>query len=201
MAAAHTGMNADPSAKCATCHPVAADAFATSQHSQLMGYRQVIAARAGVAELTPGLEAMFEQNCNTCHATCGQCHISRPNTVAKGFVRGHEFVRRPSMTENCTACHCSRVGQEFRGQHEGIPADLHYNMGMQCVACHAAEEMHGHGDQGSNRYEVASLHSAKTVTRRSKKIHITARTVTAYRVRSATASTTRTAIPVTWAKA
>lgn len=156
MAAAHTGMNADPSSKCATCHPVTAAAFATSQHSQLMGYRQVIAARAGVAELTPGLEAMFEQNCNTCHATCGQCHISRPNTVAKGFVRGHEFVRRPSMTENCTACHGSRIGQEFRGQHEGIPADLHYNMGMQCVACHAAEEMHGHGDQGSNRYEVAS---------------------------------------------
>lgn len=156
MEAAHEGIEADPSDGCAECHGVEAYNYENSQHRQLTGYRKLIAARAGIDELTPGLEEMFEQECYTCHATCGQCHISRPHSVKKGFVRGHEFLRRPSMTENCTACHGSRVGQEFRGQHAGIPADAHYNKGMQCVACHSAEELHGHGAQGDTRYEVAS---------------------------------------------
>jgi thiosulfate/3-mercaptopyruvate sulfurtransferase len=116
----------------------------------------MIALRAGVQELTPGLEAMFEHKCAVCHATCSQCHISRPHSVDKGLVRGHVFLGRPSMTENCTACHGSRIGQEFRGEHPGIPADVHYNKGMQCVACHSAQELHGHGEQGANRYQVAS---------------------------------------------
>jgi len=154
MEAAHEGMEVDPSDGCAQCHAVEAHRFEQSQHSQLTGYRKLIAARAGVDEMTPGLEEMFEQNCNKCHATCGQCHISRPNSVKKGFVRGHKFLSRPSMVENCTACHGSRIGQEFRGQHEGIPADTHYSKGMQCVACHSADELHGHGEQGDTRYEV-----------------------------------------------
>lgn len=154
MEEAHEGMVADPSDKCAVCHAVESHSYKDSQHFNLTGYRKLIAVRAGVDELTPGLRAMFEEKCNTCHATCGQCHISRPHSVKKGFVRGHRFLSRPSMTENCIACHGSRIGEEFRGQHSGIPADIHYNRGMQCVACHRAEELHGHGPQGENRYEV-----------------------------------------------
>ena len=154
MEEAHKGMVADPSDKCAVCHAVESQSYKESQHFNLTGYRKLIAVRAGVDELTPGLKAMFEQKCNTCHATCGQCHISRPHSAKKGFVRGHTFLSRPSMTENCIACHGSRIGEEFRGRHSGIPADVHYNRGMQCVACHPAEELHGHGPQGENRYEV-----------------------------------------------
>lgn len=156
MAQAHIGIVADPSDSCAVCHASEAVAFENSQHRQLTGYRELIAARAGQATMSPELADMFEQKCNTCHVTCGQCHISRPNSVGKGFLRGHKVLRRPSMTENCTACHGSRIGQEFRGEHAGIPADVHYNNGMQCVACHTAEEMHGHGAQGTTRYDVAA---------------------------------------------
>lgn len=155
MEKAHQNMVADPSDECAECHALESAQYADSQHRQLTGYRTLIAARAGVDELTPGLEQMFQENCFTCHATCGQCHISRPHSVGKGFVRGHQFLKRPSMTENCTACHGSRIGEEFRGQHAGLPADVHYNKGMQCVACHDAAELHGHGDQGDTRYQVA----------------------------------------------
>lgn len=155
MDGAHIGLVADPSDSCATCHVSEASRFIDSQHRQLTGYRELIAARAGLSQMSSNLEGMFEANCNTCHVTCGQCHISRPNSVGKGFVRGHQVLRRPSMTENCTACHGSRIGEEFRGEHAGIPADVHYNNGMQCVACHTADEMHGHGDQGSTRYDVS----------------------------------------------
>lgn len=156
MEAAHQGVDADPSEKCAECHAPHDLPFTNSQHARLTGYREAITARAGLEAMTPGLEAMFEQNCNTCHATCGQCHISRPNAVKKGLLRGHQLLRRPSMTENCTACHGSRIGEEFRGQHAGVPADTHYRKGMQCVACHGSEEIHGFGVQGDHRYEVAS---------------------------------------------
>ena len=156
MAGAHQGIAADPSDKCAECHATQDESFTDSQHALLTGYREAIKARAGLDELTPGLSEMFEQNCNTCHVTCGQCHISRPHSAKKGFLRGHQILKTPSMTDNCTACHGSRIGEEFRGQHAGIPADTHYRAGMRCVACHDSEEMHGHGEQGDHRYEVAA---------------------------------------------
>jgi len=161
MEVAHVGVVADPSDSCAVCHADEALAFDGSQHRNLTGYRELIAARAGLSEMSAPLEEMFEQNCNKCHVTCGQCHISRPTSVGKGLLRGHNVLRRPSMVENCTACHGSRVGEEFRGLHAGIPADVHYNRGMQCVACHNAEEMHGHGDQGRTRYDVSNAPSCE----------------------------------------
>lgn len=177
MAVAHAGVVADPSDSCAVCHAAEGAAFDGSQHRQLTGYRELIAERAGLGQMSAGLEEMFEQNCNNCHVTCGQCHISRPTSVGKGLLRGHNVLRRPSMTENCTACHGSRIGQEFRGEHPGIPADAHYNNGMQCVACHSAEEMHGHGRQGTTRYDVAlapaceDCHDLSTGANRYHQVH------------------------------
>lgn len=166
MEEAHVGLVADPSAQtipvCEQCHAGMADRHNGSMHRQLTGYRTMIATRAGVSQLSGNLEAMFQQQCSNCHATCGQCHVSRPHSVGKGFVQGHVFNRRPSMTENCTACHGSRVGAEFRGEHAGIPADTHYNQGMQCVACHEADELHGQGNQGLNRYEVSDAPRCET---------------------------------------
>ena len=154
MVSAHDGLIADPSDACADCHISEVAHFEDSQHAQLHGYRNLISARAGVEQMTPDMNQMFEANCNTCHVTCGQCHISRPHSVGSGFVAGHQIMRRPSMVENCTACHGSRIGAEFRGENTAIPADTHYLQGMQCVACHGADEMHGHGRQGDTRYEV-----------------------------------------------
>lgn len=160
MDEAHLGVVADPSAQpdstCGTCHPGVAQSHLGSQHRDLTGYRTIVALRAGQSELEGNLEAMFQQHCTGCHASCGQCHVARPHSVGKGCVRGHVFYRRPNMIQNCTACHGSRVGEEFRGEHAGIPADVHYNRGMQCVACHSANELHGVGDQGSSRYEVSN---------------------------------------------
>ncbi len=115
-----------------------------------------------------GYEDMFANKCGGCHTTCGQCHISRPNSVGGGFPKfggvvysAHGFNRTPDLTENCTACHGSRVGTDFNGDLEGNVRDVHRNNGMKCEACHSAEEIHGdgqyEGEHYNHRYEVATM--------------------------------------------
>ena len=88
-------------------------------------------------------QTMFDNHCSSCHASCGDCHISQPSSVGGGFVNGHVISKTPSMSQNCTACHGSRVGNEYLGKHEEIPGDAHFRLGrMNCVACHTATEMH-----------------------------------------------------------
>lgn len=98
---------------------------------------------------TPDQQAvhtMFGNHCETCHASCGDCHISQPNNVGGGFVQGHVVMKTPSMSQNCTACHGSRVGNEYLGKHEGIPGDAHFRLElMNCIACHSGAEMHNPG--------------------------------------------------------
>ena len=156
---AHVGITADPAsgsaASCGICHGSVGTKHQTSLHGSLEGYKQTIRTRSGQATLSPELNAMFDAKCATCHTSCGQCHISRPDAVGGGFNAGHVFIEKPSMTLNCTACHGSRIGEEFRGLHEGIPADTHYNRGMQCTACHNADEIHFAGGSAANRYSIA----------------------------------------------
>ncbi|MCG8608193.1 hypothetical protein MJD09_24810 [bacterium] len=160
MEQAHIGVVADPSSSaensCAECHADYDSKHKQSLHASLEGYKETIRARAGQGQLSPELEGMFQAQCATCHTSCGQCHISRPTSVGGGFIAGHNFNRRPSMTENCTACHGSRIGEEFRGQHAGISADVHYNRGMQCVACHSAEDVHASTPGAKHRYDESS---------------------------------------------
>lgn len=88
-------------------------------------------------------QTMFNNHCSSCHASCGDCHISQPGSVGGGFVDGHVISKTPSMSQNCTACHGSRVGNEYLGKHEEIPGDAHFRLErMNCVACHTATEMH-----------------------------------------------------------
>ena len=83
------------------------------------------------------LETMFGNHCSSCHTTCGDCHISQPNSVGGGFIDGHVVKKTPSMTRNCTACHGSRVGNEYLGKNEGFQGDVHFRSGrMNCVSCH-----------------------------------------------------------------
>jgi len=93
------------------------------------------------------LQTMFTNHCTSCHTTCGDCHISQPNSVGGGFVEGHVIMKTPSMSQNCTACHGSRVGSEYLGKHEEIPGDAHFRLErMNCIDCHTGEEMHGTGE-------------------------------------------------------
>ena len=150
---AHTGMVRDPStdavAACGNCHPDIAPFQAQSLHNSLAGYDTVLYARS-TPENHPTIEVGQSFHCNSCHTTCGQCHISQPTSVGGGLVAGHEFMRTPSMSRNCTACHGSRVKNEYTGAHEGLPADVHLRAGrMVCTDCHSGAEMHGtnYGDQ------------------------------------------------------
>jgi hypothetical protein len=128
-AAAHTDLVAypsdDPEAACGECHPNLVAAAENSLHSNLEGYWTALAAR-GVPENHPATEEMFGTHCESCHASCGDCHVSRPTSVAGGLISGHVFEAQPSMTNNCTACHGSRVGNEYMGKHEDLKADVHF---------------------------------------------------------------------------
>ncbi len=145
--AAHVGLVANPSEDaetfCGECHPNVVAMEENSLHANLTGYWTVLDARSSPAG-HEALEEMFGNHCASCHATCGECHVSQPVPVGGGLIDGHIFNAEPSMTRNCTACHGSRVGNEFLGKHEDLKADVHFRQGrMKCVDCHTGHEMHG----------------------------------------------------------
>ena len=169
---AHEGMirnpSNDPRTTCGSCHPDIIAGSVHMLHSTLAGYWTVLDAREIPAEVeapdpavdvvgsTPTAEPgdrplshdalveMFDNHCDTCHASCGECHVSQPDLVGGGLIERHMFNSTPSMTRNCTACHGSRVGNEYLGKHEGIMADVHFRQGrMNCLDCHSGAEMHG----------------------------------------------------------
>ena len=173
MEEAHDGLVRDPSAvgACDACHQDIADAAANSLHSNLWGEKALIEQRGNCTFEGSGYEGYFDQKCGGCHTTCGQCHISRPNSVGGGFPKtfaylAHSVQPTPHMTEQCTACHGSRVGVDYQGQIEGNTPDTHYSRGMRCEACHTAEEIHGDdqhaGDHYEHRYEVATMPRCET---------------------------------------
>jgi len=162
--AAHTDMIADPSAaglSCTGCHDSHADiaaANAYSQHSTLEGMKSALVARGGDITDSPLAEA-FGNHCESCHTTCGSCHVSRPDGQGGGLVSDHVFKNPPSMLNNCNGCHAARVADEYLGNHEGLPGDLHWTkQGMTCADCHAGE-LHGDGTLSVDRY-----HSDTTVS-------------------------------------
>ncbi len=160
---AHAGLVSDPSANaeeaCGRCHVEAATNFAGSVHASFAGYRTFFEERAGLSFADhPEIEQEFLGECGACHATCGQCHVSRPVSVKGGLVQGHRFLPSPNQSENCTACHGSRVGEEYTGSRTGYAADVHYvPNAMNCMACHTSGEMHGDGTEYTRRYETAGM--------------------------------------------
>ncbi len=149
----------DPSSgQAERCQPCHADIIATvpdSLHATQEGYFTAFARRGGDPD-GAGYAEMFEARCESCHSSCGQCHVSRPLTVGGGLTHGHAFRKTPSQTNQCTACHGSRVGDEFRGKNEGIPPDVHYLNGMNCMDCHDGVELHGDGTTPDHRYANAA---------------------------------------------
>lgn len=153
---AHVGLvgspDEDAQATCGNCHSEIVAASSESLHVTQGGYYKALYSRT-IPENHPVLEEMFGNHCSSCHTTCGDCHISQPNSVGGGFLDGHMVVETPPMTRTCTACHGSRVGNEYTGKNEGYPGDVHFRQGrMNCMACHDGESMHNSmGD--TNRYD------------------------------------------------
>jgi thiosulfate/3-mercaptopyruvate sulfurtransferase len=147
---AHQGMVRDPSldaqATCGRCHGDLPTHQVNSLHYTLLGYETALAGRSNPQdpETWAHIQEMRANHCSACHATCGQCHVSRPTSVGGGFLDGHIFLATPPMSRTCTACHGSRVEDEYLGKIEGLRGDVHFRQGrMACVDCHDAGEMHG----------------------------------------------------------
>lgn len=150
-----------PNQVCGRCHAEIDITAANSLHGDLGGYWTGLEARS-IPKNHPALEGMFDNHCASCHASCGDCHVSQPTSVGGGFIDGHLVNKTPSMTRNCTACHGSRVGKEYLGQNEGLPPDVHFRQArFTCVSCHTGAEMHGDytvdGGMPDHRYDGAQM--------------------------------------------
>ena len=174
--AAHLGMKRDPSAigeegcSGSLCHSEKVARNAMSIHSNLWGEKAHVALRNGYDsfEACPAdIQDGFSKDCNSCHTTCGQCHISRPNAAGGGFLEqrkgySHKFVATPSEENVCTACHGSRVGDDWNANQDRVAGnvpDVHNSMGYTCLDCHQ-EDFHGNGPSDAeytSRYEVVDI--------------------------------------------
>jgi thiosulfate/3-mercaptopyruvate sulfurtransferase len=152
---AHTGLYklaaANPDRSCGGCHVAVVDQAQTSTHRLLPGYLTVMSDR-GADFTMPETVRAYTTHCTKCHATCGDCHISRPQALDGGLIDGHVVKRVASVFTTCGGCHSARIADEYRGVHEGIPPDVHWQKeGMPCTRCHTMEEFH-EGQHGT-RYD------------------------------------------------
>ncbi len=162
MDVAHQDLVSDPhptnSETCQLCHADISEAHVASLHWNLQGYETALAARSN-EESWDQLMVAYDQHCVECHASCGQCHISRPAANDGGLLDGHAPKGQPPMNDTCTGCHGSRVNDEYKGRNESadggrLPADVHYNPGgFPCFACHTGAELHGAEGSFEHRYD------------------------------------------------
>lgn len=157
---AHKGVVRDPTypdatIACGDCHDEINENYQKSLHVSLRPYKLIIDERASSNTVIRNkLGSAMNTHCSECHSSCGQCHISRPNSVEGGFLDGHLFQKKPPMQEVCTACHGSRIQKEYLGEHEGLLPSIHKEKYMKCDKCHTGEEMHGNGKDYAHRYDV-----------------------------------------------
>jgi hypothetical protein len=152
--AAHQGMvrnpSADPQSTCGDCHKDIVQNYDENLHVNLQGFSTKVLQRSMPASHATLNQALQEQ-CSSCHTTCGDCHISQPASVGGGLINGHVFNRTPDMLLNCAACHNNGSGNEFLGDKNGQNADVHYQKaGMTCTSCHNNREMHGQSVECQN---------------------------------------------------
>ena len=163
---AHDGVDPRPSADvngiCAQCHQEVTDTFATSLHATVRGFSNSLIEFSGdpnaLDDLHKGLGEVYKLNCMNCHASCGECHVSRPDSYAGGLIDQHKFFSTPPMDQTCFACHGMRNAGEFMGT-VGFARDVHYEMGMTCVDCHAVSNFHGTGTAYDSMWDKPTLPS------------------------------------------
>ncbi len=158
----HPSMHAKE--KCGTCHPKIVNKTTNSLHEQGWGQKRMVVQRSGVGEhptdfdkLTELMQEGYNTNCAKCHATCGDCHITRPIQGGGGLYKGHQFSK-PDMLDNCVTCHVSRGGHAYLGQAIGTVPDVHLTKAnYKCIDCHTKDEIHGDGNIYETRYEMPQL--------------------------------------------
>jgi hypothetical protein len=125
----------------------------TSLHFTVRAYEEYLRKVSG--DRWPDVRPVFVQTCQSCHAGCGDCHVSKAMPARGGLMAGHVFLRRAPMEDACGACHGGRVLPEYTGKIEGFPPDVHWEKAkMDCVACHPMLELHGDGASYPNRHAV-----------------------------------------------
>jgi len=150
--------------KCASCHPSIVARTTNSIHEQGWGQKMMVIKRGGYgdkpedfAKCPEELKEGYQNNCFTCHGTCGECHIIRPKIMGGGLSKGHSFIKTPDMREVCAGCHVSRGWDAYAGISTGI-RDVHYQKaGFTCMNCHSMDEVHGNGEIQETRFKVPDL--------------------------------------------
>ncbi len=156
--------SSNPEQICYPCHKQIVEGNKNSMHTMAWGERTTIAQRelgagnnhTNFDECPTALTDGFDNECTSCHPTCGQCHVSRPITVHGGLINNHAFNRFPDQTNNCMACHGTRVAVDFKGSLAGNRPDVHYLAGKRCWDCHK-EDMHADASAYATRYHMAEM--------------------------------------------
>lgn len=161
---AHEGLVKDPTflsadRVCGECHDDIVSSVTKSLHYTLDPMYNAIFTRAGgsccAPEIKSVLKKAMDRHCGTCHSSCGQCHVSRPEYVKGGFLSKHLFKKSPPMDTTCASCHGGRVHGEFTGANEAFLPDTHYeDEEMVCMDCHTMAEMHADATGIENRYKL-----------------------------------------------
>ena len=165
-AVAHRGLigrpSDNPTKACGACHPDVTATFTKSLHFTARGLEHGLRALTGSVRWSMAKPA-FLKSCQSCHATCGDCHVSKPPystnpIVLGGLQAGHRFAKRPPMELTCAGCHGGRVAAEYTGAYEGFPADVHYTkVKLACADCHTGAQLHGvGGETATTRFRVSS---------------------------------------------
>ena len=146
-----------PEAACGDCHYDIVANVEGSLHQQGWGQKRSVALRLGYDsfdQLPDRIHEGYEQNCATCHADCGSCHVTRPPAAGGGLARGHDFQRTPDTRDVCVSCHSSRGGHAYFGLGAGTSPDVHLTKaGFACTDCHGQKNVHGDGNIYATRFE------------------------------------------------
>lgn len=168
--AAHTGVvkdptYPDPTAACGGCHAGIVASAVNSLHFTLTPMKEAILQRSGNQHPTVLriMDVAMDRHCLVCHASCGQCHVSRPDYADGGFLAAHKFIKKPSMDTTCASCHGGRVYGEYTGADSDYEADVHYaDQDMTCMDCHKSTEMHASATGLKTRLDLPELPACRT---------------------------------------
>jgi thiosulfate/3-mercaptopyruvate sulfurtransferase len=150
---------------CGNCHTEITQRVKNSLHATGAGQKSMVTKRAGAGsgenpledfeQLSEMMQKGYMDNCSSCHASCGDCHVNRPAAGGGGLYDGHNFVQKPDMRDHCTTCHVSRGGHAYYGVAVGTEPDVHLTKaGFECMDCHSQNEIHGDGKVYDQRYKM-----------------------------------------------
>jgi hypothetical protein len=135
------------------CHPDTTARHLKSLHVTLNGIHTSLIHLLGETDGT----AKFQESCNSCHASCAECHMEEPGRHGLLFpkVENHNFAPEPD-TRNCWSCH-GGTGDTFFGEpgNEAHGPSAMAEAGMRCMDCHSEPEVHGDGAEPTFIIEAA----------------------------------------------